>query len=239
MRNRLGIALIITGLVMSVGVGVGLWFVGDGFRSRTVTGVTSTGSAIMSATADSGVWHLTLTARDEQAAVAAQRVASALPKVRAYLAKAGVGADQVTVGSLNTYSMEDGSGSSRTEASLGLDVRSSDVQQIASLNAKVMDLLEVAPNVNINTNQPAYYLSDLDALRPKVQEAAVMDARNRALVMARALDVALGAPIVIRSSSITVTSPDVIEGDFGGYDVSTIDKRVRAVVSVTFEVAAG
>lgn len=238
MRNRLGIALIITGLVLSLGVGVGLWFVGDGFRARTLTGVTSTGSAVLNATADTAVWSITLTAREADASAAAKRVAAALPKVRAYFTSAGLGEQQFTVGSLNTYSMDDGSGLQRTEASLSFSVRSTDVQQIATLNAKVMDLLAVVPNVNVNTNQPQYYLSTLDTLRPKAQEAAVRDAEARAQVMAQALGVSLGKPIAIRSSTISVTSPDVIEGDYGGYDLSTIDKRVRAVVSVTFEVGA-
>lgn len=235
MRNRLGIALVIMGLVMSVGIGVGLWFVGDGFRARTVTGVTSTGSAVLNATADTAVWSLTVTARDADASQAAKRVAAALPKVQAYFTKAGLGSDQFTVGSLNSWTSND-NGNQMTEASLSFSVRSKDVQQIASLNSKVMELLAVAPGVNINTNPPAYYLSTLDALRPQAQEAAVKDAKSRAESMAKALGVTLGKPITIKASSITVTPPDSIEGDYGGYDLTTIDKRVRAVVTVTFEV---
>lgn len=238
MRNRLGIALIVTGLILSLGVGLGLWFVGDGFKARALTGVTSTGSAVLAATADTAAWSITITARDPEPAQAAQRVAAALPKVRTYFVAAGMTPDQFTVGSLNTYTMDDGNGSQRTEASLSFSVRSPDVQMIADLNAKVMELLAVVPNVNVNTNQPQYFLSTLDALRPQVQEAAVKDAATRAQVMADALNVKLGKPLSIRANSITVTAPDVIEGDFGGYDLSTIAKTVRAVVSVTFEVEA-
>lgn len=222
-------------VLLAAGIGIGLWFVGDGFRARTLTGVTSTGSAVLDATADTSVWSLTLTARDVDAAAAAKQVATALPKVRAYFTSNGVSADQFTVGSLNSWSNYDG-GERFTEASLSFSVRSKNVQQISALNAKVMELLAVVPNVNINTNPPAYYLSNLDELRPRVQEAAVKDAKERAEIMAKALGVTLGKPIIIRSSSITVTPPDVIEGEAGGYDLTTIDKRVRAVVSVTFEV---
>lgn len=235
MRNRLGIALVAGAVLLAGGIGIGLWFVGDGFKARTVTGVTSTGSAVIEATADTAVWSLTLTARDTSAAAAAKRVASALPKVRDYFVKAGLSEAQFTVGSLNSWSAAE-NGQQFTEASLSFTVRSKTVQQIADLNAKVMDLLAIVPNVNVNTSPPSYYISTLDELRPKVQEAAVKDAQQRASVMAKALDVTLGKPIVIRSSSITVTPPDVIEGEAGGYDLSTIDKRVRAVVSVTFEV---
>ena len=238
MRNRLGIALVITGLILSLGVGAGLWFVGDGFRARAVTGVTSTGSAVLAATADTAAWSLTITARDADSALAAQRVAAALPKVRKYFLAAGMTADQFTVGSLSSWTADDGNGSQRTEASLSFSVRTTDVQKIADLNAKVMDLLAVVPNVNVNTNQPQYFLSNLDALRPQVQESAVKDAAARAEVMAQALGVKLGKPLSIRANSITVTAPDVIEGDYGGYDLSTIAKTVRAVVSVTFEVSA-
>lgn len=235
MKNRIGIPVIVGALLLAAGVGVGLWFVGDGFRTRTLTGVTSTGSAVLEATADTAVWSLTLTARDTTAADAAKRVANALPKVRAYFVEAGLSEAQFTVGSLNSWSASE-NGQQFTEASLSFTVRSKTVQQIADLNAKVMDLLAIAPNVNINTSPPSYYISTLDELRPQVQEAAVTDAKQRAEVMAKALDVSLGKPIIIRSSSITVTPPDVIEGEAGGYDLSTIEKRVRAVVSVSFEV---
>ena len=235
MKSRIAVPVIIGALLLASGVGVGLWFVGDGFRTRTLTGVTSTGSAVIEATADTAVWSLTLTARDTTAADAAKRVAGALPKVRAYFVNAGLSEAQFTVGSLNSWSASE-NGQQFTEASLSFTVRSKTVQQIADLNAKVMDLLAIAPNVNINTSPPSYYISTLDELRPQVQEAAVKDAKQRAEVMAKALDVSLGKPIIIRSSSITVTPPDVIEGEAGGYDLSTIEKRVRAVVSVSFEV---
>ena len=235
MKSRIAVPVIIGALLLASGVGVGLWFVGDGFRTRTLTGVTSTGSAVIEATADTAVWSLTLTARDTTAADAAKRVAGALPKVRAYFVNAGLSEAQFTVGSLNSWSASE-NGQQFTEASLSFTVRSKTVQQIADLNAKVMDLLAIAPNVNINTSPPSYYISTLDELRPQVQEAAVKDAKQRAAVMAKALDVSLGKPIIIRSSSITVTPPDVIEGEAGGYDLSTIEKRVRAVVSVSFEV---
>ena len=132
---------------------MGLWFVGDGFRTRTLTGVTSTGSAVLDASADTAVWSLTLTARDTTAANAAKRVAGALPKVRDYFVKAGLSEAQFTVGSLNSWSAAE-NGQQFTEASLSFTVRSKTVEQIAELNAKVMDLLAIAPNVNINTNPP-------------------------------------------------------------------------------------
>lgn len=235
MRNRLGIALIITGLIMSLGIGIGLRFVGDGFRARALTGLTSTGSAIRSATADTAVWSLTITARDASSAKAAERVAAALPKVRGYFEAAGMQSREFTVGSLNTYSQDQG-GQPLTEASISFTVRTANVQKISSLNASVTDLLGIAPGVNVNTQPPQYYISKLDSLRPWVQQSAVLDARTRAKVMADALGVRLGDPVAVNATSITVTSPDVIEGDAGGYDLSTIDKRVRAVVSVTFAV---
>ena len=235
MKQRLGVSLVIGAILLASGIGIGLWFVGDGFRARTVTGVTSTGSAVIEAKADTAIWAMTLTARNSDAARAAKEVAATLPKIRAYFTKAGVDASQLTVGSLYSWTNND-SGNQITEASISLSIRSTDVQQIASLNGQVMELLAVAPGININTNPPSYYVSTLDELRPQVQEAAVKDALARAEVMAKALDTKLGDPIVIRSSSITVTPPDVIEGEAGGYDLTTIEKRVRAVVSVTFEV---
>ncbi len=237
MRIRLGFAFIVTGLVISLGVAVGLWFVGDGFRARAVTGVTSTGSAVLKATADTAIWSITITGHGNDAPGAAKVVAAALPKVQRYFTDAGISPDQFTVGSLNSYTMDKGNGTTGAEASLSFSVRSTDVQKMAGLNAHVMDLLSAVPNVNLSTNQPQYYLSTLAAMRPRAQQAAVEDAKARADAMAKALGVRLGNPVAISTSSITVTAPDVIEGDAGGYDLSTIPKTVRAVVSVTFEIA--
>lgn len=237
MRIRLGFAFIVTGLVISLGVGIGLWFVGDGFRARTITGVTSTGSAVLKATADTAIWSITISGRGDAPAAAARVVATALPRVQRYFTDAGLSADQFTVGSLNSYTIDKGNGTSGAEASLSFSVRTTDVQRMADLNAHVTDLMAAVPNVNLNTNQPQYYLSTLDSLRPKVQQAAVEDAKTRATAMANALHARIGDPISIRTSSITVTAPDVIEGDAGGYDLTTIAKTVRAVVSVTFEFA--
>ena len=41
---------------------------------------------------------------------------------------------------------------------------------------------------------------------------------------------------VIADGSVQVNPPDSVESDYGSYDTSTIDKSVRAVVSVTFKV---
>lgn len=230
------IPLVLGAGIVAVATGIGLWHVGDGFAARTDQGVTSTGSAVITATADTGIWSVTIVASDASMTKAAARVVRALPALRSYFIDAGIEREQITVGSLGTYTTSSESGNPRAEANLSITVRSKTPQLIADLNGRVTELISLATDVNINTNPPSYFLSDLERLRPQVQELAVKDARNRAQVMAAALDVELGSPTAIRSGSITVTPPDSIEGEYGGYDLSTIEKHVRAVVSVTFDV---
>lgn len=230
-----GFSIFLSAAVLAAGFGTGLWFVGDAIDNRDAKGVTVLGSASISATADTALWTLYLSESAPKVSDSVENLVTELGALRKYLLDGGVTEDQITVSGLSTNQDygQDGPINSYT-ASLNVRIRSTDVQLIAKLNREIDKLL--ATGVSLNTTSPDYYVSNLATLRPQAQEAAVKDAKTRALAMVSALDGEIGDPISITSGSVTVTPPDTIEGEYGGYDLTTIEKSIRAVVTVTFEV---
>lgn len=232
---KLNVGLIFSALLLSLGFGSGLWFVGSAIDNRDEKGITALGSASISATADTAIWTLYLSESEPNVSASVASVMEELNSLRTYLIEGGVAESQITVSGLSTNQDYGQSGPIDSyTASLTVRIRSTDVQLISNLNRDIDKLL--ATGISLNTTSPEYYVSNLADLRPQVQEAAVKDARTRAKVMVEAIGGEIGDPIAISSGSVTVTPPDTIEGDYGGYDLTTIEKSIRAVVTVTFEV---
>ena len=59
-ERRKAVTIIISAVILSLSLGVGLMKVGSGFASRSSDGITVTGSAKTSATADNAVWVLSV-----------------------------------------------------------------------------------------------------------------------------------------------------------------------------------
>ena len=231
------VPVVAAALVLSLGVGLGLYSVGSALEGRNATGITATGSATIDATADSAAWGLTLNKQAPTVTKAVDTVLGSLNRLRNVLAKQGITADQLTIGGVSTNPVYGNNGPTGDfEANAFVRIRSKNVQQIADLNANVGPLLQQLTDVTVNTQAPEYYVSKLADLRPEVQKAAVRDAEKRASVMVEAIGGTLGSPLSIKAGSVTVTAPDAVEVEYAGYDLSTIKKSIRAVVTVTFNV---
>lgn len=229
--------IVAAGLVLALGVGFGLYTIGSALAARNATGISATGSASISATADSAAWGMTLNKQAPSTTKAVDTVLGGLATLKGILAKSGIATSQLTIGGVSTNPVYGNNGpTGNFEANVFIRIRSKDVQQIADLNANVGGILQQLTDVTVNTQAPEYYVSNLDELRPKVQKEAVRDAEARAKVMVDAIGGTLGTPLSMKAGSVTVTAPDAVEVEYAGYDLSTIEKSIRAVVTVTWNV---
>ncbi len=101
------ITVIAASLIMALAVGGGLVKVGAGFASRTDNGITVTGSAKTTATADNAVWTLNVALSRPLVADAVKKVGSDVDAVTEYLTKGGIPADALTLGAVSTYANEE------------------------------------------------------------------------------------------------------------------------------------
>ncbi len=236
------ITVIAASLIMALAVGGGLVKVGAGFAARTDNGITVTGSAKTTATADNVVWTLNVALSSPLVADAVKKVGSDVDAVTQYLTEGGISKDALTLGSVSTYANEEWQNGNNTgrilsyRASRDITVRTSDVQLVYTLSQGIGSLLQTG--VNVNNYGPQYYISTLPELRPQLLEEAMLDAKTRAVAITKAVGGSVGAVQSVKSGVFQVTTPDsTMVSDGGAYDTSTIEKTVTSTVSVTFAVS--
>jgi hypothetical protein len=236
------ITVIAASLIMALAVGGGLVKVGAGFASRTDNGITVTGSAKTTATADNAVWTLNVALSRPLVADAVKKVGSDVDAVTEYLTKGGIPADALTLGAVSTYANEEWQNGNNTgrilsyRASRDITVRTNNVQLVYTLSQGIGSLLQTG--INVNNYGPQYYISTLPDLRPQLLEEAMKDAKTRAVAITKAVGGSVGAVQSVKSGVFQVTTPDsTMVSDGGAYDTSTIEKTVTSTVSVTFVVS--
>ena len=236
------ITVIAASLIMALAVGGGLVKVGAGFAARNDNGITVTGSAKTSATADNAVWTLNVALSSQLVADAVKKVGADVDAVSAYLTKGGIPADALTLGAVSSYANEEWQNGNNTgrilsyRASREITVRTKDVQLVYKLSQGIGSLLQ--NGVNVNNYGPQYYISTLSELRPQLLEDAMKDAKTRAVAITKAVGGSVGAVQSVKSGVFQVTTPDsTMVSDGGAYDTSTIEKTVTSTVSVTFAVS--
>ena len=238
-ERRQSILYIAIALILAVALGGGLVKVVAGFASRNANGITMTGSAKTTATADNAVWTLNISLTRPTVADAVTRVGSDVASVTKYLTNGGIPASALTLGSVSTYGNEEWVNGNTTgrilnyRASRDVVVRSTDVQLISKLSQEIGTLLQTG--VSVNNYGPQYYISTLPDMRPKLLGEAMMDAKVRAEAITKAVGGNVGAVQSVKSGVFQVTTPDsTMTQDTGAYDTTSIEKSVTTTVSVTF-----
>jgi hypothetical protein len=240
-ERRSSILYIAIALILAVALGGGLVKVGSGFAARNANGITVTGSAKTSATADNVVWTLNVSLTRPTVSEAVTKVGNDVAAVSKYLTAGGIPADALTLGSVSTYANEQWVNGNNTgkilnyRASRDVVVRSKDVQLVSKLSQGIGTILQ--QGVTVNNYGPQYYLSTLPKLRPQLLEEAMKDAKIRAEAITKAVGGKVGSVQSVKSGVFQVTTPDsTMTQDTGAYDTSSIEKTVTSTVSVTFSV---
>jgi len=240
-ERRRSILYIAIALILAIAVGGGLVKVGAGFAARSANGITVTGSAKTSATADNAVWTLNVSLASQTVSEAVTKVGNDVAAVSKYLTDGGIPASELTLGSVSTYANEQYVNGNSTgkiinyRASRDVVVRSKDVELISKLSQGIGTILQAG--VSVNNYGPQYYLSTLPKLRPQLLEEAMQDAKIRAEAITKAVGGKVGGVQSVRSGVFQVTTPDsTMTQDIGAYDTSSIEKTVTSTVSVTFDV---
>ena len=239
LERRKAVTIIIASVIVALALGVGLTKVGTGFATRAGNGITVTGSAKTTATADNAVWTLSVNLSSPTVGAAVKKVDSDVAALSGYLTKGGISVEALTLGAVSTYANEEyvnGNATGRIlsyRATRDVTVRTKDVELVSKLSQGIGTLLETG--INVNNYGPQYYISNLPELRPQLMSDAMKDAKVRAESLTKAVGGSLGSLVNVKAGPIQITTPDsTMTADYGAYDTSTIEKTVTATVSVTF-----
>ncbi len=204
--------------------------------------LTVKGSTRQRIRSDQAVWRIQVTAEGEVLQETYGQLEAAVDEVAEFLGQCGFHDDEVGLSAIRTttHHRRDAKGNITRDVSgftLGrtFAVTSQLVQRVDHAAARVTELLE--RGVRVISNPPEYYYTGLADLKLDLMAAASNDARARAEKIASASGCRVGAVRTARMGVLQVTRPFSTEvSSYGMYDTSTIDKDVRAVVTITFGV---
>jgi hypothetical protein len=200
------------------------------------------GLAVKRVRSDIAVW--TIRVRGEAAGLkeAYEKIDAGFQRVRAFLAERGFPEESVSVSAIDTdthFRRDEEGEPTREVASYSLErcvtVTSAAVDRVAATAGEVTRL--IGEGVLVVSSAPAYHFSGLAGLKVELMGLAAKDARTRADELASNAGGRIGELQEAQMGVLQITEPHSTETSGSGiYDTDTIEKDVRAVVTVTFRV---
>lgn len=236
------------GAWLAVGLILSAFILGYQFKNFQQTGViTVKGLAEAEYKATLGTWQVSISSWGKTYNDAMQNNQKNLEIAVDFLGKQNFTHDEYSMTALSVnefredYVDEHGKDRSRQNgftASRSINISTKDLTKLQ--NALVAIQLVRADNQAIDFNNPNYYLENLESIKRELIAKATQDAHIRAEEFAKTSQVKVG---VLRSASqgsfdiqSTVPSTEDNSDYSGGYDTSTIDKKVRLVVTIQYTI---
>jgi len=239
------LGFLLLGLCLAIGLVTAAAIVSSSLERIKLAGdkITVKGYAEEKVVSDAGTWRATVTVRAPDLQSGYRRLEADTERVMAMLGKVVGDSAAVSTAPINARPQyEIGPGGMQTGRIVGyeldrnFELSSGDVALIGKVAAQASSL--ISEGVNINSWPPQYFYNDLNAVKVRLIGAATRDAQQRAEQFASGSGVTVGA---LRSASqgvFQITRPNSTEtADYGSYDTGTVEKVVKAVVTVEYAVA--
>ena len=234
----LGICIAIATIVSSVILSSGVLKVIKFTREQ----ISVTGSATKEIRSDYIIWQGTFSLRDSNLKAADASLKSDLEKIKSYLKSKGVAETDIVISSVATTTVykknEKGNDTNDIQYYVlyqSVEIRSNDVEKITDVSREATELIN--QGIELESQAPEYFYMKLDELKIKMLAKASENAKLRAENMVKAAGNKIG---LMRSARMGVfqitpaTSTDI--SDYGMNDTTSLDKKVMAVVTVSFAI---
>lgn len=235
--------IIILGICIAVATIVSSVILSGGFLKVikfTREQINVTGSATKEIKSDFIVWRGAFSRRDIALKAAYEALRADLEKVKQYLASKGVDQKEIIISPVATTTLyrknEKGYDTNDIHGyrvSQEVEIRSKNVDRIAKVSRESTELID--EGIGFESPAPEYFYVKLDELKIEMLAKASENAKERAESMVKATGNKIGFMRSARMGvfQITpVTSTDV--SDWGINDTTSLDKKVMAVVTVSF-----
>lgn len=204
--------------------------------------ITVTGSAQKEITSDYVVWRGDYWRRDADLKTAYAGLKGDLDKVKAYLVSKGVREGEIRFSSITTTTLykknEKGNDTNDIQGyNIGqtVEIRSNDVNRITDVSSESTEL--IAQGVEFSSQSPEYFYTKLDELKIEMLAKATENAKDRAASMAKSTGNKIGLMRSAKMGVFQITPANSTEvSDWGMNDTSSLDKKVTAVVNVSFAI---
>jgi hypothetical protein len=237
--------IIILGICIAVATIVSSVILSQGFlkiMKFTKEVITVTGSAQKDIRSDLVVWRGSFSVRDASLPAAYKTLKDNLEKVKSYLITKGVNESQIVPTQISTETIyrknDKGNDTNEVEGyrlNQSIEVKSADVEKITLISRESTELIN--QGVEFSSMSPDYIYTRLDELKIEMLSKATLNAKERAANMAKATGNKIGFMRQARMGVFQITPANSTEiSDYGVNDTSSLDKKVTAVVSVSFAI---
>ncbi len=238
--NR-SLAALLAAAVLGAGVGVGGWFVGEGFQQGRATArfVTVKGLSERLVAADYAIWPLRMLATGDDLAAVQSEIEASEATVRAFLAEQGFTAGEISVEGFEVIDQlaqqyRSGPVVSRFILSLRLMVRSHDVEKIEAASRAASALAGrgvVLSNHGQGLAGPYFIFTGLNDIKPDMVAEATRNARASAAKFAADSGSRVGGIRRANQGQFQILPRDKAPGL---YESQQIAKTLRLVSTVEF-----
>lgn len=231
--------LTLLAIILSIGLIIAIAI---GTKTMSQKGIYMTGSAEEIVTSDSATWNIVLKTKRTSISEAYKTLQSQIPVIKTFLTENGIEEKNIELepSSYWTSYKRDTRGNTTDEISAynysqNIKVKSQDVQKIKNLSIDIQKLTE--QGIDLTSENPNYHYSKLADLKVRLLEKASIDAKQRANATLKINGNRTGRILSVKTGVIQITTPESTNvSDMGIYDESSIEKKVTAVVNVTYEI---
>ena len=234
----LGICIAAATIVSSIIISKGFLGITKFIREQ----ISVTGSAQKEIRSDLIVWKGTFTRRDADLKRAHQQLKEDLTRVKAYLLGKAVNEKELTIYQVGTeiiykknekgYDTSDIQGYKVVQS---FEVKSKEVDTVTQISRECTELIE--KGIEFYSYAPEYIYTKLDELKVEMLAKATENAKARADNMVRATGNTIGSIRSAKMGVFQITPVNSTEvSDWGVNDTSSLEKKVTAVVNVSFAI---
>ena len=237
------IQVAVLGVCLLVGMLVGSFVIaGTLVKVKRNDVLSVTGAASQLITSDHASWSCSVARQSGSLASAYEALKVDLNAVKAYLVKNGFAEKDIKVSGVSRSELyaRDNRGYSTNDIEAyvmrqTITVASDDVNKIDAIARQSTELL--ADGIGFTSNEPQYIYTKLDDLKVDMIGKATQNAKERAASMAKNTGNKIGSLRSANTGVFQITPPDSTDvSDYGINDTSSIEKKITAVVNVTFAV---
>jgi hypothetical protein len=204
--------------------------------------ISVTGSAQRDIKSNYIVWQGEFSRREADLTTAYKILKEDLEKVRAYLISKGVSEKEILVSQISTETIykknEKGNDTNDIEGyrlSQNVEVRSKEVDIITEVSRASTELID--QGIQFESQEPKYFFTRLNELKIEMLAEATRNAKQRAENMANSAGNKIGLMRSAKMGVFQITPINSTEvSDWGVNDTASLEKKVTAVVNVTFAI---
>lgn len=241
-NSWLGLSLL--GALLALGIVIGTLIIAKTVETVKLQNqrITVKGFAERTITSDIAVWSGQITTRSPELVTAYDNLQADLDKVLTYLEGKGVKKDEIDIPSiLTTIQYERTDKGVYTNIVDGytlvqpVKITSPNIELVASIASDITSLIK--QGIEFDSYAPQYYYTKLDDMKIELLGEATKNAGMRAKQLAENSGSQVGA-LKYASQGVFQITPlySTQVSDYGMYDTSTIQKSVKAVVTMEYSI---